>query len=197
MIRRKMKMERGLHLRRIGVQFGAATAVSLLLWCSVSTCNPQDAPPAHNGSPVSGALTQLNGKRNVLLLVLRAGVLDTQGDNKAVLELALKTDPGPPLRHRLAYDTMAKKLNSYIKKYRSVNPAQQMGDADFIILFNLLEYRRILNVIYPYGELFVIVKKNTAEQVPLGIIWKSRKIQWAGDAINDLIRELKTARGEF
>jgi hypothetical protein len=185
------------HYRRIGLHFCATVVVSLLFSFAFGICPPQDAQPNHNETAGSAVLTQLNGKHSVLLLVLRAGVLDTRGDNQALLDLALKADPRPPARHRLAYDTMAKKLNGYIKKYRSVTAAEQLDDADFIILFNLLEYRRILNGIYPYGELFVIVKKNTNTPVPLGVVWKSRKIQWAGDAINDLIRDLKAARGEF
>ena len=164
---------------------------------ALGNSKPQNTQPNHSATPGSAVLTQLNGKRSVLLLVLRAGVLDTQGDNQALLDLALKADPRPPARHHLAYDAMARKLNGYIKKYRSLTAAEELSDADFIIVFNLLEYRRILNVPYPYGELFVIVKQNPDAKIPLAVIWKSRKIQWAGDAINDLIRDLKTARGEL
>ena len=188
--------ERG-HCRRIGLHLGAALMMSSVFSFAPGTSKPQNAQPNHSATPGSAVLTQLNGKRSVLLLVLRAGVLDTQGDNQALLELALKANPQPSARHRLAYDAMARKLNSYIKKYGSVTAAEELSDADFIIVFNLLEYRRILNVPYPYGELFVIVKQNPGAKIPLGVIWKSRKIQWAGDAINDLIRDLKTARGEL
>ena len=34
----------------------------------------------------------------------------------------------------------------------------RIADADYIIYFNVVEYRKILDTVYPYGELFVIVK---------------------------------------
>jgi len=171
--------------------------VSLVLWASLVDGQPQNTQPSHNGSPAGTVLTQLNGKRSVLLLVLRERIVDSRGDNQALLDLVLKADPRPVMRQRLAYDTIAKKLNHYARKYRSMSAAAQLSDADFIIVFNLLEYRHILNVNYPYGELFVIVKNDTKTEIPLAVAWKSRKIQWAGDAINDLIKDLKTARGEL
>lgn len=148
----------------------------------------------HNVSP--SALRELNDKRRALLIVFRAGVVDTRDYNRALLDLAQKADPKPG-RYRLAYDVIAKKLNGYIEKYKSLTPALELGDADFVILFNLIEYRHVLNTTYAYGELFVVRKGKAESQQPPAIIWKSRKVQWAGDAINDLIRELRMSRGEF
>ncbi len=185
------------HCRRRGLYFGMGVLVSVVLWAPLVNGKPQNGQPRHNGAPVGSVLTQLNGKRSVLLLVLRERIVDSRGDNQALLDLVLKADPRPVMRNRLAYDTIAKKLNHYAKKYKSMSAAAQISDADFIIVFNLLEYRHILSVNYPYGELFVIVKKDTDTEIPLGVVWKSQKIQWAGDAINDLIKDLKTARGEL
>jgi len=188
---------RSWHCRRRGLYFGVSILVSLFFWTTLGNGQPQNIQPSHNDSPGGSVLSQLNGKRSVLLLVLRSGILDTRGDNRALLDLVLKADPRSAMHYRLAYETIAKKLNSYARKYGSLSAAGELSDADFIILFNLLEYRRILNVNYPYGELFVIVKKDTNTEIPLGVIWKSRKIEWANDAINDLVKDLKTARGEL
>jgi hypothetical protein len=40
------------------------------------------------------------------------------------------------------------------------------------------------------------VKGSPETQKPPHIIWKAKKILWAGDAISNLIKELKTVRGE-
>ena len=55
---------------------------------------------------------------------------------------------------------------------------------------------RILNAIYPYGELFVIVKGSPQESKPPRIVWRARKMLVAEDAIRDLIKALKALRGE-
>jgi hypothetical protein len=140
------------------------------------------------------SLAEVREKKRALLLVFRSGVIDTTDNDRAMIEFALKADP-QNRRYRLAYETIAAKLNNYIRKYKSMTAAAQLSDADYIIFFNLLEYRRILNTTYPYGELFVIVK-GTADQTRPHIVWKSKKIQWAGDAVNNLIKDLKSIRGE-
>ena len=140
------------------------------------------------------SLREVREKKRALLLVLRSGVIDTTDSDRAMIEFALKADP-QNRRYRLAYETIASKLNNYIRKYKSMTAAAQLNDADYIIFFNLLEYRRILNTTYPYGELFVIVKGTAAETRP-HVVWKSKKIQWAGDAVNNLIKDLKSIRGE-
>jgi hypothetical protein len=91
---------------------------------------------------------------------------------------------------------IAKKLNSYIRKYKSLIPATQLSDADCVIFFNLVEYRRILNTSYPFGELYIILKGTPEKQKPPRVIWKSRKVLWAADAVNEFLRELRNVRGE-
>jgi len=139
-------------------------------------------------------LAEVREKKRALLLVFKSGVIDTADNDRPIIEFALKADP-QNRRYRLAYETIASKLNRYIRKYKSMTAAAQLSDADYIIFFNLLEYRRILNTTYPYGELFVILK-GTAAQTRPHVVWKSKKIQWAGDAVNNLIKDLKSIRGE-
>jgi len=42
----------------------------------------------------------------------------------------------------------------------------------------------------------VIVKGEPGLQRPPRIIWKSRKVIWVGDAINNFLKDLKNTRGE-
>lgn len=142
------------------------------------------------------SLVEVRDKRRALLLVFRSGVLDAGDGERALIEQVLKADPRPRGRNQWVYGQLAKKLNSYIRKYHSLTAAQDLSDADYVIYFNLVEYRRVLNTIYPYGELFVIVKGSPETQTPPRVIWRAKKILWAGDAISDLIRDLKTVRGE-
>jgi hypothetical protein len=141
------------------------------------------------------SLAEVRAKKRALLLVFRLGVIDSEDNERAVIAFALKADPQSK-RYRLTYDVIAQRLNRYINKYRSMSPAAQLSDADYIVFFNLLEYRRILNATYPYGELFVIVKGDPSVQQPPRIIWKSKKVQWAGDAVRDLIKEFRVLRRE-
>jgi hypothetical protein len=141
------------------------------------------------------SLAEVLGKKRALLLVFRSGVIDTGDNDRAVIEFALKADPQSK-RYRLTYDTIAQRLNRYINKYKSMSAATQLSDADYIIFFNLLEYRRILNATYPYGELFVILKGDPSVEQPPRVIWKSKKVQWAGDAVHELIKKFRELRRE-
>jgi hypothetical protein len=153
---------------------------------------PQESSPNTRNS----ALAEVRDKKRALLMVFRAGVLDASDNERAIIDQVLKADPEPKGRNRWAYGQIANKLNSYIRKYRSLTAAYELDDADYVIYFNLIEFRRILNVTYPYGELFVIVKGSPETKTPARVIWKAKKVLWAADAINDLIRDLKHVRGE-
>ena len=65
-----------------------------------------------------------------------------------------------------------------------------------MIFFNVVEFRRILNTFYPYGELYVIVKGSPEELKPPRVVWRAKKVLFAEDAIGDLIKDLKAVRGE-
>jgi len=147
-------------------------------------------------TPAENSLSEVRDKRRALLIVFRSGVVDAGNGERLIIDQVLKTDPQPTGRFRWVYGVMAKKLNSYIRKYRSLSAAQDLSDADYVISFNLVEYRRILNTIYPYGELFVIAKGTPETKRPPRVIWRGKKVLYAGDAIGDLIKELKLVHGE-
>ena len=177
-------------------EHGVLTIIAILvLSCHSYASTFHDQKGLIGANSDRNSLAEVRAKKRALLLVFRSGVIDTQDNERAVIELALKADPQSK-RYRLTYDTIAQRLNRYINKYKSMSAATQLGDADYVIFFNLLEYRRILNATYPYGELFVIVKGDPSVQQPPRVIWKAKKIQWAGDAVRDLIKELRVLRRE-
>jgi hypothetical protein len=162
----------------------------LLLQSASGILQDRPTPDETNG------LTELRDKRRALLLVFRSGLLDASNNERAIIDQVLKADPQPKGRYQWVYGQLAKKLNAYLRKYQSLTAAQDLSDADYVIYFNLIEYRRILNTVYPYGELFVIVKGSPETQTPPRVVWRTKKILWAGDAISSFIKELKTLRGE-
>jgi hypothetical protein len=151
---------------------------------------------AQNGSassaPPYNSLFEIADKSRVLLLVRRTSVVDVSGKSNSMIEEVLKSDPRQSRRYRLAYNTIAGKLNKYMKKYKSISAVGRIEEADYIIFFNLLEYRWPLGYPYPYGELFVIVNSEAGGGSGPRIVWKSKKVQWAGDAADDLLDDLRS-----
>jgi hypothetical protein len=148
---------------------------------------------AQNRSIISaqanGSLSELIDKHRVALLVKRLSVFDVRDGQSALVEEALKPETRTFRRYRMAFNTIARKLNKFLKKRKNMGVVERVEDADFVIFFNLLEYRWPLGAPYPYGELFVIVKPESGTKGR--IVWKSRKVQWAGDAVDDLMDDLR------
>ena len=158
----------------------------IFLLISPTLALAQQQEPAHvNESVVTGSLYELRDKRRVLLLVRRSAVVDTRGQAKEILAEVFKDEGGTYLRFPRTYNTLARKLNNYMKKHQSISAARNIDEAEFIVLFNLLEFRRPLGVPHAYGELYVILKETAAGKQPR-IIWKTRKTSmWVEDAIDD------------
>jgi hypothetical protein len=171
------------------------TFVVLALASCASALAQQDAATV-NTAHAGNTLIELGDKRRALLVVLRSRVLDVSDRERAIMDDVLKADPKPKGRNRWVYSQLAGKLNNYIRKYKSLSAADGLADADCIIYFNVVEYRKILDSIYPYGELFVIVKGSPQQLKPPRVVWRARKILFVEDAIGDLIKDLKAARGE-
>ena len=169
--------------------------VVLVLTCEGAAAQQQGGrlQAAHAGN----SLTELRGKRRALLVVFRSRIVDVGPEGeRAIIEDVLKADPRPKGRFRRVYFQLAEKLNSYMRKYQSVDPADGLADADYVIYFNVVEFRKILDTSYPYGELFVIVKGTPGELKPPRVVWRANKVLFAEDAIGNLIKELKAVRGE-
>jgi len=142
------------------------------------------------------SLSEIRDKQSALLVVFKSRVLDAGDRERSIVEDVLKADPEPKGLYRWVYSQMAKKLNKYIRKYKSLTAATELSQADYIIFFNVVEFRRILNAPYPYGELFVIVKGSPETLKPPHIVWRAKKLLIAEDAIGALIKDLKAVRGE-
>ena len=147
---------------------------------------------AHAGN----GLNELRDKHRALLVVFRSRVLDVNNRERAIMDDVLKADPQPKGSNRWVYNQLAHKLNNYVRKYKSLTAADGLADADYVIYFNVVEYRKILDVIYPYGELFVIVKGSPEQLKPPRVVWRANKVLFADDAIGDLIKDLKAIHGE-
>jgi hypothetical protein len=167
--------------------------VLLLMVVSASAQKPDVAPATGTGV---NSLTEVRDKRRALLVVFRSSSLDASDRERSIIEDVLKAEPEPRGRYRWVYGQIAKRLNSYIRKYKSLTPARELSDADYVIFFNIVEYKNILNTTYPFGELFVILKGSPEHQKPPRVIWKAKKVLFVGDAIGDFIKDLKTTRGE-
>ena len=168
---------------------------TLLLLLFSFTAVAQDAAVASD-VPAGNSLSEVRDKRSALLVVFKSRVLDITDRERAIIQDVLKADPEPKGRYRWVYALLAKKLNGYIRKYKSLTAATELSEADYVIFFNVVEFRRILNTIYPYGELFVIVKGSPETLKPPRVVWRAKKMLFADDAIGDLIRDLKAVRGE-
>lgn len=144
----------------------------------------------------NSALVEIKDKQRVALLILKSSVVDASGSDDRIIAEALAAEPREARRYRHAFGVIAQKLNQYIRKYRSLRPAYETAHADFIIYFRLVEYRRLLNGYYPYGELFVITNEQPEEMRSPKLLWRSKKVMYAEDAVKDLIKELKQVRGE-
>ncbi len=152
---------------------------------------PAQAPLADNNS-----LAEVRDKRSALLVVFKSRVIDVGDRERAIIDDVLRANPTPTGRYRWVYTQLAQKLNKYIQKYRSLSAATELSNADYVIFFNVVEFRRILNTAYPYGELFVIVKGSPDKLKPPRVVWRAKKVLYVDDAISDLIKDLKAIRGE-
>lgn len=150
--------------------------------------------PASVSEPSIGSISELAHKRRALLIIRRAAILDVRGGLNSMIEDALESDPRMSRRYRLTYNLLAGKLNKFMRKYKSISAVRTMEEADYVIFFNLLEYRRPLGIPHPFGELFVIVKPEPGTRAAPRLVWKSRKAQWAEDAMDDLLDDLKSIR---
>ena len=167
----------------------SAPALFVLLICSSVAAQAPDVA-------LDNSLEEVRDKHNVLLVVYKSRVIDVGDRERAIIEDVLKADPHPKGRFRWVYTQLAKKLNKYIEKYKSLNAASGLSEADYVIFFNVVEFRRILDTPYPYGELFVIVKGSPETLKPPRVVWRAKKVLYAEDAISDLIKDLKAVRGE-
>jgi hypothetical protein len=168
----------------------AGAALVVLLSCL--NVAGQEAPASNH----AGSLSELRDKQRALLVVFKSRVIDVNNDDRVIIDDVLKGDRTAKGRFAWVYNDLAGKLNKYINKHQSMLPARNLADAEYVIFFNVVEFRRILNALYAYGELFVIVKGSPQDLKPPRIVWRAKQVLIGTDAIRALIKDLKTLRGE-
>jgi hypothetical protein len=175
----------------------ACATLIVMLACVANVLAQPAEPSTEDQNNHAGTISELRDKQRALLVVFKSRVIDVSNRDRAIIDDVLKADSVPSGRYRFVYNELAQKLNKYIRKYGSLSSARDLGDAEYVIYFNVVEFRRVLNAIYPYGELFVIVKGSPQESRPPRIVWRARKMMFAADAIGDLVKALKALRGEM
>lgn len=168
----------------------------ILLVLLISFSAAAQDPGGETAPPEANSLEEVRNMQSALLVVFKSRVLELQDRERAIIQDVLKADPEPKGRNRWVYNIIAGKLNKYIRKYKSLIPARVMSEADYVIYFNVVEFRRILYSYYPFGEMFVIVKGSPEKLKPPRVVWRTKKMLFAEDAISDLIKDLKILRGE-
>lgn len=164
---------------------------ALIISCTASIPS-QGQSTAFKQRAFSGSLMELRGKRRVWLVVRRSTLVDASGAEESILSEAYKGENGWQSFPR-TYNSIARKLNKYMKAYGSITAAQSLPEAEFVIYFNILEIRMPLGTPYAYGEMYVILNEASKPR----ILWKTGdKGMYAEDAINALLSALKAARGE-
>src|SRR5688572_27413601 len=174
----------------------AGSVLIVLLVCVVSVMAQPAEPAVENPNNHVGTISELRYKQRALLVVYKSRVIDVSNRERAIIEDVLKADRPPQGRYRFVYNELARKLNKYINQYGSLSSARDLADAEYVIYFNVVEFRRIRNAVYPVGELFVIVKGSTGESKPPRIVWRAKKMMVGTGAIGDLVKDLKAFRGE-
>lgn len=159
--------------------------------CAASFAS-QERSAGFKETEVKGSLAELRNKHRVWLIVRRSALLDASGTDESVLSEVYK-DSNPWQNYPRTFNSIARKLNKYMKERGSITAARSLSEAEFIIYFNVLEIRKPLGIPYAYGEMFVILNEASKPR----ILWKSRSNgMFADDAINSLLEDLKNARGE-
>jgi len=174
----------------------AGSTLLVILACVANVLAQPAEPAGEDQKNHVGTISELRDKQRALLVVFRSRVVDVSNRDRAIIEDVLKADSQPKGRFRFVYNELAHKLNKYIRKYNSMGSAKDLADAEFVIFFNVVEFRRILNATYPYGELFVIVKGSPQESKPPRIVWRAKKMMIGTDAVDDLVKALRALRGE-
>ena len=164
----------------------------VLVISSAASFPSQERSAGFKETAVKGSLAELRNKHRVWLIVRRSALLDASGAEETVLSEVYRSG-NTWQNYPRTFNSIARKLNKYMKERRSITAARSLVDAEFIVYFNVLEIRRPLGTPYAYGELFVILNEASNPR----IIWKSRSNgMFAEDAINTLLEDLKAARGE-
>lgn len=146
-----------------------------------------------------GMLSEIKDKRNMLLVAGRSFAVDARAPTEVSAEDVRRAleDARAPTNLRV-FRIVANKLNAYIRKYQSMTSVVTREEADFLVVFKVMQERHssISNQSFSYGKLFVVVRGARAGDKPR-VLWESKgEMMQAEDAAGELIKALKEVRGE-
>jgi hypothetical protein len=177
-----------------------AVLLLALCACGAGVVRAQGKAAEADGAGVEyGSLEEIKYKRSAMLLVGRSLSVDARTPTKVSAEDVRRALEEPRARiNSNAYRIIGRKMNKYIRKYKSMTSVETRTDAEFFIIFKIMQERRsfIDNQPYSYGKLFVVVPGDGGARRPR-VVWESKGVQMlAEDATGDLIKALKELRGE-
>jgi len=146
-----------------------------------------------------GTLAEIRGFKRVALLVIRTQTVDARDPARVAVETYRRAlSDAPPRLHVSGHRAAARRLNKYIRKYRSISAVKSADEADFVIIIHVTRVRGSFIPAEPYvfGKLFVIARASGADRRP-PVLWESKgHDSRIDDALGDFLKALKTARGE-
>lgn len=146
-----------------------------------------------------GTLEDIKDKRSAMILVGRSLSVDARTPAKVSADDVQHALAEPRARtNSSAYRIIGRKMNKYMRRYQSMTSVETRADAQFFIIFKIMQERRsfIDNQPYSYGKLFVVVPGDGEARLPR-VVWESKgEMMLAEDAADDLIKALKEVRGE-
>jgi hypothetical protein len=157
---------------------------------------------AENGhaSVARGSLEEIRDKRAALLIVGRSFAVDARAPAEVSAEDVRSALETMRVRKNLnAYRVIATKLNKYARRYGTLNPVETREDAEFIIVFKIMQEHRSLidGQPYSYGKMFVVTRGGGDGENRPRLIWQSKgEMSLADNAVGELIHALKAVRGE-
>ncbi|MDT7542480.1 MAG: hypothetical protein QOE33_2384 [Acidobacteriota bacterium] len=174
-------------------------ALFALLTCAPISARAQARLAENDHASVEhGSLEEIRDKRAVLLVVGRSFAVDARAPAEVSAEDVRSALETMRVRKNLnAYRIVAGKLNKYARRYGSLSPVETRDDADFIIVFKIMQEHRSLidGQPFSYGKMFIVVARGDVNRPR--IVWESKgEMSLADDAAGELIRALKTMRGE-
>jgi hypothetical protein len=179
--------------------------LSLIVLCALCACaavsTRAQARLAENGhaSVAHGSLEEIRDKRAVLLIVGRSFAVDARAPAEVSAEDVRSALETMRVRKNLsAYRIIAAKLNKYARRYGTLTTVETREDADFIIVFKIMQEHRSLidGQPYSYGKMFIVTRGGGDENRPR-LVWQSKgEMSLADNAVSELIHALKAVRGE-
>jgi hypothetical protein len=195
-------MRRGAGRRGAGAR-ALVTASLLALACAAaagaSGARRQEGEARRQEELRRGSVADLRDRRRAALLVVRTQTVDARDPAIVAVELYRQAAGGMGARpHVAGHRAVARQLNKYIRKHRSLTAVKSAAEADFVLVFNVLRVRGsfIPDEPYIFGKLFVIARGTQADPRP-SVVWESKGYESRIDkALGDFLKALRAVRGE-